>query len=194
MIEKFDNQPDNLDWLLDRALAAYTPPSPRPGLEDRVRARLAAAAASPRSQMQFSLPRPWAIAAVLAVAVLILAVLLRPHPPAVQEHQASVQHNPPPPRVPAPASTRPSAPPQPSHHKSIPRTAPPVLNPGQPSQERLIAQLLANAPEAIASLARVELQQDKPIEIQPLPAVPLVIEPLRISPIDDNPADPGGSF
>jgi hypothetical protein len=54
--------------------------------------------------------------------------------------------------------------------------------------------LLANAPEAIASLAKGTDQLDKPITIQPLPADPLVIEPIRIPPIDDNPADPGGSF
>ena len=194
MIENYENQPGNLEDLLDRALATYTPPSPRPGLEDRIRARLDAAAALPRSQPRFSLPLPWAIAAVLAAAVLILAVLLRPHPSAVPEHLARVQPNPPPPRVLAPAAPRPAATPHSSCRPSIPHATPSLLTPPQPTQQQLIAQLLTNAPEAIASLARVEAQQNQPIAIQPIPENPLVIEPLRIPPIDDNSAGPGGSF
>jgi hypothetical protein len=56
----------------------------------------------------------------------------------------------------------------------------------------LIASLLANGPEAIASLAHDDDKLGKPIDIQPLPDDPLVIEPIKIAPIDDNPAEPGG--
>jgi hypothetical protein len=63
-----------------------------------------------------------------------------------------------------------------------------------PTQQQLIAQLLANGPEAIASLARAQEQQEKPIEIQPLNDDELIIEPIRITPMDDNSAEPGGTF
>jgi hypothetical protein len=62
------------------------------------------------------------------------------------------------------------------------------------TQEQLIAQLLANRPEAIAYLAKAVDQPDKPLEIKPLSDDPLVIEPIKITPIDDNPADPGDRF
>jgi hypothetical protein len=69
----------------------------------------------------------------------------------------------------------------------------PHLTPRQPTQQQLIAQLLANGPETVASLARLAEEQDKPIEIKPIAAGQLVIEPITITPIEDNPADPGGA-
>jgi hypothetical protein len=69
----------------------------------------------------------------------------------------------------------------------------------QPTQQQLIAQLLANnEPGAIAALARDLARDndklDKPIDIQPLPDDPIVIEPIKITPINNNPAEPGDRF
>jgi hypothetical protein len=52
---------------------------------------------------------------------------------------------------------------------------------------------MANGPEAVASLATLAEEQEKPIDIKPLAADQLVIEPINITPIDNNPAASGGA-
>lgn len=180
-----------LDHALDRALASYTTSSPPLGLEERLQVRLAAAANLPRRRPLVALHWPWVGAAALATAAAIL-LLLRLHVPPAPPTVGSIQHNPP------PAETLPAAPHSAATRQLVRRTkfsgnAASHVNPPGPTQRELIAQLLANAPEVIVSLAKADEDLDKPIEIKPIPADPLVIEPIQITSID-NPAEPGGSL
>lgn len=90
MREDADQQPDNLDELLDHALASYTPATPRLGLEYRVRARLAVSGeASNRRSFTFW-PWVWGAAGALAAATVLVAVLHRspaPQNPAVARRE-----------------------------------------------------------------------------------------------------------
>jgi hypothetical protein len=194
-----DLQADTLEAILDRAMATYTPVEPRIGFEDRVRARLAVAADSPHSRAWIPMRLIWTATAVCA-AVALLLIAFRPHARPARANltvaQDGTQAGPSVPTAPvvtslnaaasSPPSWRPPANPT-LKRRLIPRSAP-----AQPSQQELIASLLANGPEAIASLAHDDDKLGKPIDIQPLPDDPLVIEPIKIAPIDDNPAEPGG--
>jgi len=194
--QNFASEQDDLDALLERALASYTPAHPRQGLEDRVRARLNSAAGSAHSRERIPMLWAWASATAL-VAVVLAGLTLRPHARSAPADLAAVPPGPSiptnptiqiPDRHPAKALVHPPS--------KLParRTQPPRMTPRQPSQQQLIARLLANGPEAIASLARDDDKLDKPINIQPLPDDPLVIEPIKIKSIDDNTAEPGGKF
>jgi hypothetical protein len=195
---------NDLDALLDRALASYTPAEPRLGLEDRVRARLNVAASSPHERTRFPLRWISAAAGAFAFAAVLTAVVLRSHTPPAPPNLAAVGGEASVPSMRVPDSFPTNAPRQPSKRLTAnPAPRPRLahdLNPRQPSQQQLIAQLLASAPEAVASLAGTqsssltEDQPDKPIVIEPLPADSLVIEPLKITSIDDNSADAGGKF
>lgn len=187
-----DKRDKKFDELLDGALAAYTPASPRPGFEERLWARLEAAVQAPVRRVW--LMRPWLLASGMAFAFAVLAVaLFRPHPaitlPKVADNH---RHSPLTETTPSTAH-HPAAPHlhsarQASHHGVTARRSP-----ARPSQEELIARLMANGPEAIASLAREAEQQSKPIETKPLPDDPLVIDPIRTPPIDNNSAQAGGA-
>jgi hypothetical protein len=189
------NEQDDLDALLDRALSSYTPAHPRLGLEDRVRARLNTAAGS--AHMRERIPMLWFWAAATALVVVFLVGLThRPHARPAPANLAAAPERPSIPNLQTPnrhpAKTLAHSP----GNLQASRQSP-LLTPRQPSQQELIAQLMANAPEAIASLARDDDKldnQDKPIDIQPLSDDPLVIEPIKITPIDDNPAEPGSKF
>jgi len=182
MIEMPENRSDPIDALLDRALASYTPAASRPGLESRIEARLDAASPAPRRA--FSL---WLIpAAALAAAVVLGAVLLHFRAPSAPPNHAQVH---PAASLPAPAvpwllATAPPSRPAQASHAAVA---------SQPTQSQLIGQLLAKDPEAIASLAQAEDEQDKPIAVQPIHDDPLTIEPIQIPPIDDNPGAPTGA-
>lgn len=196
---KIASEQDELDALLDCALASYTPAHPRPGLEDRVHARLNATAGSTQGRERIPMLWVWASATAFA-ALLLVGLTLRPHArpvpanPATVPSRLSIPTIPSSPiilnsdRHPAIALAHSSGKPRAS------RTQPTLPTPSGPSQQQLIAQLMANGPEAIASLARDDDKLDKPITIQSLPDDPLVTEPIKIIPIDDNPAESGGSF
>jgi hypothetical protein len=192
-----DSRPDSLDLVLDHAFASYTPLHPRPGLEARVRARLADAADSTHGRARTAIQVIWATTAVFAVAALLLIVIqshIRPAP----ANLAAIQARPPISAVRIQDRSQTATPLQPSRKVEInpawkPRLAPRVPQ-RRPTQQQLIAQLIANGPEAIASLARDDGQLDKPISTEPLPDDRLVIEPIEITPIEDNPAEAGGTF
>ena len=67
---------DDLDLLLDSALATYADPGPESGLEDRVLATLSAARSSGERRRLFGSPRrrwlPWAIAVPVVTCLLAL--------------------------------------------------------------------------------------------------------------------------
>jgi|HubBroStandDraft_1064217.scaffolds.fasta_scaffold257781_2 hypothetical protein len=193
--------PDDLDALLDRCMAAYTPVEPRVGFEHRVRARLADAVDSPQSRAWFSMRLIWTATAVFAAAALLL-VLFRPHarptPANLTVAHDGSQTGPSVPTATIMSSVEGAASSQPSRRSpanpTIKQRPIPHFAQTQPTQQQLIAQLMANGPNAIAALAWSNDELDKPIGIQPLPDDPLVIEPIKIAPIDDNPAEPGGRF
>ena len=187
MTNRSGKLPENVDELLDRALASYTPAAPRPGLEDRLQARLAAAIQPAAPGSRLALRWLWAASAALAASVALIAVQHLSHTPVLRPEVANNPVHPQPAALHAPTYPRPSMPSQPIHAPS-PRRA------TQPTQRQLIAQLLANGPEAIPSLVRADEEQDKPIEIQPIRFDPLVIEPIHITPIEDSPAEAGGSI
>jgi hypothetical protein len=70
----------------------------------------------------------------------------------------------------------------------------------QPTQEQLIAQLLAMAPQAVSALGRSEDEDPNvPIHIEPLHEDQVVVEPVevrpvRIEPINDEFAQDGAKF
>jgi hypothetical protein len=185
-----DKRYDELDALLEHALAGYTPDAPRLGFEDRLRARLAAEA-KPVFRGRWAAPRwVWATCGSLAGLAVLAALLVRIHVPAGGAQAAHEAGRPPMadasgPAHPGAATNSQPVPAFTLHHVSF-RTK----RIGS-SQRQLIAQLLANGPEAIASLAREADQEQKPIEVQPIPDDPLVIKPIETPPIDDNPAEPG---
>jgi hypothetical protein len=197
--QKIASEQDELDALLDRALASYTPVHPRLGLEDRVHARLNAASGSAEGRERIPMLWVWASAAAL-VALLLVGLTLRPHAGRVPANLATVPSRLSIPSVPSiPIIQNPDRHPAIAlaHSSGNPRairTQHPPPIPSGPSQQQLIAQLMANGPEAIASLARDDDKLDKPITIQSLPDDPLVTEPIKITSIDDNPAESGGSF
>jgi len=189
------NGNDQLDSLIDRALASYTPGKSRPGLEQRVLSSL-------DSVIDECRPRRWnwrliwtfAVAALLMIAVAVPFWLRHGHSGIAVARYHSVDHSSPSvPAVLAPYTPLTATALQPSQNPSRGPTKNPRLAPRQPTQQQLIAQLLANGPEAVASLATLAEEQEKPIDIKPLAADQLVIEPINITPIDNNPAASGGA-
>ena len=180
---------DNLDNLIDRSLASYTPREARHGLEQRILA-VVAAGSSPR---KLSWKPVWAASAALAVAAVLLVALLLSRPFTPGSGLAGNKRQPQVPGLSASAHSQPAAPSPSIHRAPIQRIAPPTPA-RQPTQRELITQLLANSPEAVASLAQTAEEQDKPIDFQPVRVDPLVIEPIQITAIADTPADTGGSI
>jgi hypothetical protein len=82
------NQPDELDRLLDEALASYSSEEPRPGLERRVLKRVRAE----RAPRRFGWWR-WAVAVPVLASLLALAVTHRVKSPetTAQRNLASAQ-------------------------------------------------------------------------------------------------------
>jgi len=190
-----DDLRDELDALLDRALQSYTPGAPRPGLEGRIWARVAGVGEISR-RARLEMRWVWAAAAGLAAFAVLLTVLLRTDTPVAAPDVAGIPEHRPAVRGMGPDGPHSAASPQPARPAAARRVQSarlaPRSNPHDPTQRQLIAQLLANGPEAVASLARASAQQEEPIEVRPLAADPLTIEPIRIDPIEDNPAPTGG--
>jgi hypothetical protein len=67
---------DDLDLLLDSALATYADPGPESGLEDRVLAGLQAARASEERRRWFEMPRSWWLPGTIAVPVAVCLLVL----------------------------------------------------------------------------------------------------------------------
>lgn len=82
------NQPDELDRLLDEALASYSSEEPRPGLEQRVLGRVRAAG-TPR---RFGWWR-WAVAIPVFASLLVLAInhWSKPQQPTAERNLASAR-------------------------------------------------------------------------------------------------------
>jgi hypothetical protein len=165
---------DELDTILDAALAKYAAADPRTGLEDRVLAHLRAE----RTRTPAPAWRRWSVAAALAVVVVAVALALRPGK--VTTHPAVGTQAPNQPATQA-ASNRggsDSLPPEPTavRKRTTPRTHPPILIAAQPKldqfpspqplsdQERILAIYVAQYPEQAVLIARArseELRRDQ---------------------------------
>jgi hypothetical protein len=99
------SNPDELDKLLDEALASYSSEEPRPGLEHRVLSRVRAEV-TPRHFGWWL----WAVAIPVLASLLVLAISqrLKPQPPTAQPNLASA--SPPVTTVVLPAGSRHVAP------------------------------------------------------------------------------------
>lgn len=183
-----DNR-DELDRLLDSALATYADPGPDSGLEQRILGRMANEAASaPRRRWL-----PWAMAASAAAGLLLFVVLSRPsghHPPAASPQHAQVT----PPSLAAPAEdanppvsrpdlTRriesPARIPRPRQVAAVDRSAPlpklevfPTPHPVT-RQERSLAQFAARAPQPVQEALARSLEQGVPLTVPSIHTLPV---------------------
>ena len=162
-----NDENDNLDSLIDHALASYTPAEPRPGLEQRILASVVAA----------SQPRTWAWrpAWVLAAAAALIAVVGLPVAFKSMRTQTAVVHLPvvAPPAI---AEQHRSPQPAPALTSSARHTLAAHLRPAatEPEVPEAAAQ---SSPSLIASLTIA------PIHNQPLTDEAIALKPITITPI-----------
>lgn len=182
------DDPDELDRLLDSALATYADPGPHSGLEQRILGRISAETASSARCRWLA----WAIALPAAAGLLIFVLISHPwinHAPALPK-QANVLHRPTPSIEAAnrpsskPAQTRRSKAPlrrqRPRHSALVARSAPlpklaifPTPRPLSP-QEQALVNFAAHAtvPER-ESLIAAQQQPDAPLHISAIQIEPL---------------------
>lgn len=181
-----DNR-DEIDLLLDSALATYTDPGPDCALEQRILTRIAAEAhAAPRRWL------PWAIALPAAASLLIFILISHPwtNHTSVLPQQANVSHRPMPSTKAAnrpssqAAQTRRSKIPlrkqRPRHRALAVRSAPlpkldifPTPQPLSP-QERALVNFAAHATKSEReSLVTLQQQADAPLHIAAIQILPL---------------------
>ncbi len=169
----------NIDDLIDLALRAYTPEAQRPGLENRILARLADEPA--RRPAWFSWLTIGAIATT-AATVLILFLLRLPRPSAPQ-NIATVQREMPAQQLSAPEAIQTDS----AAHTRFSRVTRRVTS-ATARREAWFAYLRTCGPQ---SNTRWSETSDEPIEIKPIANDPIVIEPIKIKPIENNPAETG---
>jgi hypothetical protein len=170
-------QPDELDRLLDEALASYSSEEPRPGLEQRVLSRVRAEGTARRVDWW-----RWALAIPVFASLVLLAITHRARPQAAQvERNHSSAH--------APATTV-AAPAEPRH--AAPRHAHRVLNrpvvarsplpkrdvfplPAPLSlEERALVDLVTRFPDQAREIfIEADQRSRQPIEIQRIEIPPL---------------------
>lgn len=171
------NQQDELDRLLDTALAGYSSEEPRPGLEQRVLARIQAAD-TPRS-----FGWRWVLAIPALASLLLLVPLFRVKPPVIVAEHLTPSVQPPavsavvpgvPPVSPAPRGVRRTATRSSPVHVAFPRRGVfPVPSPPS-SEERALMDLVTRFPEQARELLTVSEQRSiEPIEIQKIDIPPL---------------------
>jgi hypothetical protein len=150
-----------LDDRIDHALASYTPFEPRPGLEQRILASVAAAGR----------PRPWgwrplwALAAASLIAVVAIPFALKPTQPNLAALHAPV------------AAHLPQAAPAAANTTRL-TFARPLWPAGQ--RRELPANLAQSSPGHLAPATFAEPLAIKPIRNQPLTAEALELKPITI--------------
>ena len=195
-----DNQPDNLDHLLDHALGSYTPREARYGLEQRI---LAFVAVEGRRSSRF--PR-WTQARAFAAVLLLLEMAAIPVWIKSGRWQSAPQSAP---QVASIARPAPLGPvrhsrqagqvlPSPARRNLIPRSQrahAAVRTPLQPQfgqprptlEELFLARLATKEPELLAALAESKPDLDAPIAITPIPDARIAAKPIEIKPIAVEP-------
>jgi hypothetical protein len=163
MIDKRD---DELDRMLDEALASYSAQDPWPGLAQRVMARL-----EPKERAAWW---RWAVPA-LALGGVVAAIVIhssRPVPAPVRVSQIQA--------VPAPLAPRPEAraaqvrpkrlrvkPAAPPRREVFPTPSPLT------EEERALLQLVTRSPEVLDEALALRARQTEPLAIEPLYIPPL---------------------
>ncbi len=161
---------DELDRILDDALASYSLREPRAGLPARVMARVRSEGAVSRGW--------WWCLAVAAAVLACVAIAIRPRPATLAPPEAAkgveqvlVEQVPVPPRRDAPRREAHAR-----RMRSLPRResfpSPAPLTP----EERALVALVQQAPEAARQLA----QPDRPLEIEAINIPPLQMDGLQI--------------
>ncbi len=164
-----DNERDELDRLIDGALAGYSDAEALAGLEERVLNRVRAARA--RRRRWFA----WAAVAAVAASVVVVGIVVR------VERRLSV---PKPAEVvkvaPAPASSAVMRPVERVRHvarRRQPGVLPKLEQFPTPTpltaEERALLALARQDPEELGKFAEMERQSDAPIEVQPIRIAPL---------------------
>ncbi len=168
---------DELDQLIDTALAAYGDAEPLAGLEQRVLERVRPAGARRKAW--------WALAVVTAAAAVVVLILVVNRPRAVRPHEAVVGQRSTPARV--------LQDPRPAEVHRVNRTAPRARPGGRAQTWRSAVQRLPKrdrfpmpaplTPEERALIQVAKLSPrafDEPGELQPIEIAPIEIQPLRI--------------
>jgi hypothetical protein len=169
---------DDLDRMIDSALAGYSSAQPLAGLEERVlnRVRLSA-----RRRVI-----AWAVAGAVVASLVVAAIFVRmPRVPATAIHDTAAVETPAPPRPVlqesqvAPkrrwgrAATKGAEPPRP-----LPKLeAFPVPTP-LTAEERALLALVEHHPDEAMRLVAKRRESNKPIEIDPIQIAPIQINPL----------------
>ena len=183
--DKLDNL---LDGLIDRALANYTPPQPRPGLEQRILASAAAAEIGPR-QRGWNWRPVWALAAVATlVALVAIPVIVRsPRPEiAVVHGPAAAGVEDPVRAVPDLAASAQSTVNRASRrsHRSV--HVPLQTQYGRPhptKEELLMARFAAKDPAVMVALTASKPDLDAPVSMAAIPDNPIATESVEMKPI-----------
>ncbi|MBZ5619471.1 MAG: hypothetical protein LAQ69_12220 [Acidobacteriia bacterium] len=172
------NQPDELDKLLDEALASYSSEEPRPGLEQRVLGRVRAAG----TQRRFGWWR-WAVAIPVLASLLVVAITHRVKPQATIAERTISTAQPPATTDAASAEEPQAAAPRRRHRvvtrpvvarSPLPRLSvfprPSALSP----EERALVDLVARFPDqAREVLIEADQRSAEPIEIRKIQIPPL---------------------
>ena len=160
---------DDLDRLIDGALADYSSAEPLAGLEVRVINRVRATEAARKRRWRWQL----ALAAPVLAAIVIAVLVRKPQPPAITRvvpPRCRVETAPPPPPLaavrhlaPRPAARTRRA----SAHSQLPKRATfPTLTP-LTNEERLLVKLAEFHPHGLLARPAEEIEI-KPIQIAPL--------------------------
>ena len=176
---------DNLDNLIDRSLASYTPREARHGLEQRILAAVAAGS-SPR---KLSWKPVWAFAAaLLLLAAVAIPLWIMPGRP-----QTTIAHRAPAGQVEYSPQARPAlaSSTQNTLNSGLRRASATVNLPlqtqfGQPrptQEELLMARFAAREPDLLDALAKSKPDLDAPVTITAIPDNPVATEPVEMKPI-----------
>lgn len=153
---------DELDRMIDSALAAYSGAEPLAGMEGRVLHRVRAGEATSRR------PLRWAFAFLAAAALVLVAIVIRtPRNTASDKAHVEISVAVPP----AVAVEIPRVASKPRRVRIRARRAPSVLT----AEEQALRSFVERYPEAPQVFAQLQKRSNEPIQIEPIQIAPLEI-------------------
>lgn len=180
--DRLNGEVNEIAELLDRSLEHYRAAEPRPGLEQRLLARIASAPAlAPRWGWQFAATAGVAILSLVALYVSFRPASSIPMPgladePTMARAESAVDPSPLEPTVPVVVSGRTSSSPESVSAAPLVRATFPASR-ELSEQERLLFRFLQTAPRE-TQLALVRAESTSPITFEELSIREIVIEPL----------------